>query len=175
MILFSFFYCPGMSWKHQASPEENKQSLYIKQVELFIYNHASTNDEHSNSPAIPMKWQKILQGDTICLGRVSSALFAPQASRAARCVQLMNIIQRSSGRVYPDAFPVYPKDVKRECIPEMSVSRMHSRKSECIPDTQKTYKVGNPKSRKGQKKAGVLTQKSWKIFFPEFSTLKTNL
>jgi hypothetical protein len=28
--------------------------------------------------------------------------------------------------------------VKSECIPEMSVSRMHSRKSECIPDTQKT-------------------------------------
>ena len=40
--------------------------------------------------------------------------------------------------MYPDAFPVYPKYVKSECIPEMSVSRMHSRKSECIPDTQKT-------------------------------------
>jgi hypothetical protein len=37
-----------------------------------------------------------------------------------------------------DEFRVLLLYLKSECIPEMTVFRMHSRKSECIPDTQKT-------------------------------------
>jgi hypothetical protein len=45
------------------------------------------------------------------------------------------------GRVYPDAFPVYPKYVKSECIPEMMypgcTAATAGKVSACIRDTQK--------------------------------------